>query len=640
MHLFANILNQAKDELNKNLDTKEKEKEKEKDSNTTDSISNLDKITEVFKLPIQYNDKVKKLNENIITDLELVKTVDPKEIPIYNNIFKSTNILGKKVLEEIPKYYTTDTVYLKDSQNLIKQIKHEDINTISNKHSFTDSNIEETVSIWKEIKGETGFHSKYLYVDWSFGKFVNNNPKLLQLMSMYNISSPLLSLCLPIFVLIIPFFIIKVKGIELNINEYIDVLKTLISQHAIVKVFTNFNQVDFGQKAYLLASSAFYLFSIYQNILVCIRFYSNMKKIHDYLHNFKNYLDYTIEVMKYHLSFSNELTSYNVFNTNIKDKIIVLEHFKTSIDCITPFKCSISKATQIGHIMHTFYQLYENAEYHDAMLYSFGFNGYMNNIQGLKLNIDNGKMNTANYSLNKTKENETNETNETKKNKTNKKEKGKEKPVFKNMYYPKFIDDINVVKNDCNLNKNMIITGPNASGKTTTLKTVLINVILSQQIGFGCFDKLKMTPFAHIHSYLNIPDTSGRDSLFQAEARRCKEILDCIEENGDEDHIAIFDELYSGTNPDEAVSSANAFMEFIVKNDNITCLLTTHYTKLCKKLAKNKKIENYNMKTLKKNDNFEYTYIIEKGISNVKGGLKVLSDMDYPKEILDKTNKS
>jgi DNA mismatch repair ATPase MutS len=186
----------------------------------------------------------------------------------------------------------------------------------------------------------------------------------------------------------------------------------------------------------------------------------------------------------------------------------------------------------------------------------------------------------------------------------------------------------------------MIITGPNASGKTTTLKTVLINVILSQQIGFGCFDKLRMTPFSHIHSYLNIPDTSGRDSLFQAEARRCKEILDCIEENGDEDHIAIFDELYSGTNPDEAVASANAFMNFIVKNDNITCLLTTHYTKLCKKLAKNKKIENYNMKTLKKNDNFEYTYIIEKGISNVKGGLKVLSDMDYPKEILDKTNKS
>jgi DNA mismatch repair ATPase MutS len=146
-----------------------------------------------------------------------------------------------------------------------------------------------------------------------------------------------------------------------------------------------------------------------------------------------------------------------------------------------------------------------------------------------------------------------------------------------------------------------------------------------------------MKPFENIHSYLNIPDTSGRDSLFQAEARRCKEILECIESNGDEDHIAIFDELYSGTNPEEAVASATAFMNFIVKNENVTCLLTTHYTKLCKKLAKNKHIENYSMKTQKKNDNFEYTYIIEKGISQVKGGFKVLIDMNYPKEILEKS---
>jgi hypothetical protein len=610
MEFVENILNQAKD--------------------TTKITDGLNEITNIFKLPIQYNDSTRKLNTNIIDDLELVKTVDEdKEIPIYNHVFKSSNILGKTMLESVPKYYTTDVAYLKESQQLIKQFKNDEINTISNKHNFSNTNIEETVTLWKEIKGETGFHSKYLYVDWGFAKFINNNPKLLQLMSMYNISSPVLSLCLPIFVLIVPFFIIKIKGIELNMDEYIDVLKKLISQHSIVKVFTNFNEADFSQKAYLLASAAFYLFSIYQNILVCIRFYSNMKKIHDYIKNFRNYLDYTISMMKYHLSFSNELTSYTHFNTEINNKLSVLERFKTNMDAITPFKFSIAKAVQIGHIMYTFYQLYENTEYHDAMLYSFGFNGYMNNIYGLKENIDNGKMNAAIYQAQSQSQSQSQK----------QVSKGNKKPVFKKMYYPKFIDDKNIIKNDCDLNKNMIITGPNASGKTTTLKTVLINVILSQQVGFGCFDKLKMMPFDNIHSYLNIPDTSGRDSLFQAEARRCKDILDCIESNGEESHVAIFDELYSGTNPEEAVSSAGAFMEFIVKHDNVTCLLTTHYTKLCKKLAKNKKIENYNMKTIKNNDNFEYTYLIEKGISNVKGGIKVLSDMNYPKEILDNTNK-
>lgn len=589
------------------------------DTKKTNPPVDINDINKIFKNPIQYNDKTRKLNENIILDLELVKTVDPEETPIYNNIFKPTNILGKTVLEAVPKYYTTDTAFLKDTQQLIKQIKIDDINTISNKHNFSDSNIETVVANWKEIKGETGFLSKYLYVDWGFAKFINNNPKFLQLMSMYNIASPLLSLCLPIFVLIVPFFIIKIKGIKLTLNDYIEVLKTLISQHAIVKVFTNFNDVDFSQKMYLLASAGFYLFSIYQNILVCIKFYTNMKKIHDYLHNFRQYLDYTIEMMNFHLLFSNELTNYTNFNSDIKEKMNILARFKNNIDCITPFKMSVTKVTEIGNIMYSFYQLYDNPEYHDAMLYSFGFNGYINNILGIKEHIDSGKMNATIYSLPK------------------EKKSNKGKPVFKNMYYAKFINDEKMVKNDCDLNKNMIITGPNASGKTTTLKTVLINVILAQQFGFGCYEKLRMKPFENIHSYLNIPDTSGRDSLFQAEARRCKEILECIESNGDEDHIAIFDELYSGTNPEEAVASATAFMNFIVKNENVTCLLTTHYTKLCKKLAKNKHIENYSMKTQKKNDNFEYTYIIEKGISQVKGGFKVLIDMNYPKEILEKS---
>ena len=54
---------------------------------------------------------------------------------------------------------------------------------------------------------------------------------------------------------------------------------------------------------------------------------------------------------------------------------------------------------------------------------------------------------------------------------------------------------------------------------------------MSQQIGYGCYSSAKIKCYDNFHSYLNIPDTSGRDSLFQAEARRCKDILETITNN-------------------------------------------------------------------------------------------------------------
>ena len=579
-------------------------------------------VNDIFKIPIFYNPNVQKLNDNIINDMELVESINTEETPIYENIFKPSNKLSLQVIKQISKYYTTDVKYLKQTQQLTKQLNSEELNTIYDKYKFDDFEINNIVSLWEEIKDETGFCEKYFYIDWLFAKNLNNNSKFLQLISLYNITSPILSLCLPIFVLIIPFFIIKLKGIELGIKQYIDILKTLISNHAIFKIITQFHEIDNGNKMYLLLSSVFYLFSIYQNILVCVRFYSNMQKIHNYLFKFKKYLAYTLDIMNYHLSKSNKLTKYSQFNSNLEQHKIVLVKFYNELHKISPFTFSFFKITEFGHIMWCFYQIYDNPIYNDAILYSFGFNGYFNMLCHIGTNITEHKLVKTTFT-------------------------SQGKPIFTKMYYPKFINNKTntIIKNDCNLNKNMIITGPNASGKTTTIKSALINIILSQQIGYGCFENLKLTPYDKIHCYLNIPDTSGRDSLFQAEARRCKDIIDCINikdatSENKITHFCIFDELYSGTNPEEAIVSANAFMNYIVKHSNVTCILTTHYIKLCKKLSKNKMIQNYNMKTLTTNNNFDYTYELIKGISKIKGGIKVLHDMKYPQEILDLANQN
>ena len=98
---------------------------------------------------------------------------------------------------------------------------------------------------------------------------------------------------LPIIILIIPFFVLRLKGLPVTIEEYINILKLVISNNALGKLFTQFNSVKTDEKMYIILSVGFYIFSIYQNILTCWRFHDNMNKIHVYLNSIKKYIEGT-----------------------------------------------------------------------------------------------------------------------------------------------------------------------------------------------------------------------------------------------------------------------------------------------------------------------------------------------------------
>jgi len=585
------------------------------------SVDKIDSLNEYFKLPIHYNENKKSIKENIISDLELIKTIDDSNNSIYSYYFniKETNnqknpLLGK-VMNQVSEYYTTDVDFLKNNQNLLKTFTH-----VKSQYNVNEQiKYNEIIETWNKIKGDTGFKERYYYVDWSMWDFLNKSQPFLQFMSMYNMASPVVSLFVPIIILIIPFFIIRLKGLTLTMQEYIDILKIVISQHSIGKLFTHFGSVSFQEKIYLIVSAGFYVFSIYQNILVCFRFHENMKKIHEYFNHFNKYLSYTLESMQNYKNYSKQLNndSHIKFNKILDDKISILNEIKSQLEKVSEFKYDIRKIGEIGHILKIFYEIYDNKIYEDAMMYSFGFNGYIDCIIGLQENIQENKINFAQLT---------------------KKEKNKHKNIFENNFYA-CLKDKKHVKNTIKLNKNIIISGPNASGKTTVIKSTLINIIVTQQFGCGFYDSAFLKPYDYIHCYLNIPDTSGRDSLFQAEARRCKEIIDIIDDDskGRKTHFCAFDELYSGTNPEEATISAIAFMKYIIKNKNVNSILTTHFIDVCENLDNNKNIENHYMVTNKKENKLEYLYKLKKGISKVKGGINVLYEMNYPNEIIENT---
>jgi hypothetical protein len=574
-----------------------------------DSNTYIRNINDFFKLPIYYNNDRCILNKNIIEDLELIESAEPSCNSIYDYYFNVNNQFASQTSKQAANFFTKDVAFLKDNQKLISTYK-------KNQEKYTNysNNYEMIVDVWNKIKLETSFKEKYYYVDWPIFEFLNKSSSFLQIMSIYNLASPIISLLIPILILIIPFFVIKMKGIKLTVDEYIQILKILINQNAIGRLFTKFNDVSMQEKIYLLVSAGFYLFSFYQNILICMRFNNNMIEIHKYLFEIRTYLNYTIANIDNYLKYSKDLETHAEFNNILIKKRLVISELYNKMNRISNYELKFRKMSEIGDILKYFYEIYSDDSYNDAIMYSFGFNGYLDCIEGLQNNIEERKLSFATF--------------------TNKKRKTK----FVNSYYA-VLKDSEHVKNTVSLKKNLIITGPNASGKTTILKSTLINIICSQQFGCGFYENAEMKPFDFVHCYLNIPDTSGRDSLFQAEARRCKDIIDIIDNNKDSEHFCMFDELYSGTNPDEAVTSSTAFMKYIIKNKNVTCMLTTHFVKVCKKLNKTKNILNCHMQTNKQNNKINYTYHLMNGISEIKGGINVLCDMNYPKEIIDNTIK-
>jgi DNA mismatch repair ATPase MutS len=77
-------------------------------------------------------------------------------------------------------------------------------------------------------------------------------------------------------------------------------------------------------------------------------------------------------------------------------------------------------------------------------------------------------------------------------------------------------------------------------------------------------------------------------------------------------------------------------MKYLVKYKKINCILTTHFYDLCKKLDLLEIFLNCNIPTIEdEKEQFKYTYQLKNGISKVKGGMKVLRDMNYPNEIIN-----
>jgi hypothetical protein len=577
-----------------------------------------------FKLPISYLDssELYAISDTVKTDLELVSQSDCS--CMYDYLFLPKHSFAKAIMPIWLDQYTTNADFLIDSRVVLENMNKYTVSMSSS--NIMSINCDKIAALWDLTKNDEGFLEHYNYMEWDFLKYLNQSSSFLQCISFMSVVSPLVSLCIPVLFIIVPFVLLKIQRIPISFANYIEVLKEVAKHHFIGKTIASLQSISWEKMVYIIATFAIYVLQIYQNVTSCMRFYKNIKNINESLVELHDFTQHSCISMSTFLEISKDLDTYKPFCSNIETQLGRMQRLRTELANITDFTLTMGKFGDAGYMLKCFYELHQNPEYEDCIRFAMGFEGYVNNLLGVHENIILGHVNFASFIDSESVHQDIS---------------GNE---FVKQFYPPLLDDSSKpVKNTCKFDKNMILSSPNKSGKTTILKTTAINIIFTQQLGCGFYKSAKLKPYTHIHSYLNIPDTSGRDSLFQAESRRCKEIIDVIQENTLEKHrhFCIFDELYSGTNPVEASKAGHAFLSYLSGFSNVDFILTTHYFSICKKFANSDKIQNYKMDVIiNDNGTFEYTYKMKRGISKIKGAVRVLKDMNYPKEIIDAIEKN
>ena len=357
--IFNNIKNELSDDTEETLDS---------------LVENYENLTEnnvntYFKMPIYYSNNIQ-LNDTLVKDLELKDTSENKSI--YKNLFQTDNKYLKyedQMIEQWSRYYTDDKKFLKDHQTFIKNFKNNNY-----PHETNNELTKEMYDSWLNIKNLKYFNEKYQFLSWEILYPLNTNSFFLTFLSYYNLSSPVFSILFPILMLIIPLFVLKLRGIVISFEEYWNILKVILANNSVIQLFTNFNKSTVQEKFYLIVSCIFYVIQIYQNAQYCIMFHRNLSDIISFYENTKKYISFTKKRMECILK--NNLNTFNSFNFELNEKYKKLCSIEKNLLDIKKPKSFVFQIGQIGYIMKLYYELYNDEIFHNSFMYSIGFNTY------------------------------------------------------------------------------------------------------------------------------------------------------------------------------------------------------------------------------------------------------------------------
>jgi predicted ATPase len=532
---------------------------------------------------LDINEKqIKLMLHPILDNFNISHKIDVSE-SIYNDTNidkwitnKPTTIGGSIIINHLIKNPINNKKLLIDRQNISFEILDYHLKILKE----NEKDLLWILNLKKEIDDNSSI--KLLFPYLYYVNNLNNHRSFLDLYHIYKIIFvPISCFIYPISIIVAPFFYIK-KQLNFNISiyQYLKIFYHMIKM--MIKPTGNLKK-DLLKFISFLVYIFIYIYSIYQTFIISFIIYKMRDKLLAKMKGLVDFIKTSIIIIK---SCNNLWIPYYLYEINKNLHLDELE--KLNYDLSTIFKLWMNEnlKEKILIILKIIYTL-------DAI----------NVITKLKKNK---YWCLPNYS------------NETK-------ILAIRNPIL-NIQQP----------NPVSLEKNIIITGVNAGGKTTYVKSIASNIILSQSLGIINALKGDIIIYDALISIMRIKDEVGVSSYFEAETSYCNKMIEIADEISKKGKRGVFilDEPMHSTPPLEAISVAYSITKYLGNLKGIRLIITTHFHKLIE-LEKNNNFINLSVSATKINEKYVFDYKIKKGGSKQTIAIELLEKHKLKEEIIN-----
>lgn len=199
---------------------------------------------------------------------------------------------------------------------------------------------------------------------------------------------------------------------------------------------------------------------------------------------------------------------------------------------------------------------------------------------------------------------------------------------MKEMYHPLLSDP---VSNDIAARRGVLLTGSNASGKSTFLKAAAINAIFAQTIHTCCCREYRGCFFRVMSSMALRDDLESGESYYIVEIKSIKRILDAADKPA-VPVLCFVDEVLRGTNTVERIAASTQILRSLHKR-NVCCFAATHDIELTQLLEG--EYDNYHFEEEISEGDISFPYKLMEGRAATRNAIRLLSIMGYDEKMIE-----